>query len=251
MLKMGKIVSLNETANSVKVLDIYDNALLDIQLDNTAQFQSMPVEGDIVLYINLDDKVIKIVKIWNVIPNAFIRGGEFPLREGETQLMGILGQYLYLDRKGTIKFVDASLLNFFELNERGIETQVKGLNFTTYDGVNVVIGEDIYISRDKDMNKTISQQQAMESNGQLPSTSNREFQVTINKDGLKLVRKEVQIVIDANNNISITGAKVCLGALATDPLVGDVVTGGASGTMPFCYMTGANILGSSIVKAKG
>lgn len=251
MFKMGQIISLNETTNSIKVRDIYDNAILDINLDNTIQWQAMPMVNDIVLYINLQDKLIKVVKVWNVQPNALIRGGDFPLREGETQLMGILGQYIYLDREGTMKFVDATLINFFELNERGLEAQVKGLNFTTYDGVNVVIGEDIVISRDKDLNKNLTQQQAMKAKDEEPSTEDREFQLTIDKDGVKLIRKDVQIVIDVNNNVAIKGAKVCLGALATDTLVGDVVTGGTLGTFPFCLVTGAPIIGSTTVKAKG
>lgn len=250
MFKMGLIVSLNETVNKIKVRDLFDNAILDIALDNTAQWQTMPVVGDVVLYVNFEDKIIKVVKVWSVNPNAFVRGGDFPLREGETQLMGILGQYMYLDRLGTIKFVDATLLNFFELNETGLETQVKALNFTTYDGVNVVIDKDIKISRDKKLNKTITQQQAMESQGQQPSTADREFQLTIDDNGVDLKRKGVEILIDANNQISINGAKLALCGMASDQTLGDVVTGGAFGTLPFCLVTGAPIIGSTTVKAK-
>jgi hypothetical protein len=266
MLKLGRIASLNETQNIIKVQDIYDNSVVDIPLDNTVQWQLMPMVGDIVLYINLQDRIIKIIKVWNVQPNALIRGGDFPLREGESQLMGILGQYIFLDREGTIKFVDATLLNFMQLDQNGLGVQVKGLNFTTYDGVNVVIGEDIVISRDKENNLTISQQQLMEANGETPSDNQKEFLLTIDKNGVEMTRKDVKVTIDVNNNItvkgaeividgssnvSVTGTKVCLGALASDQTLGDVVTGGPLGTFPVCLVTGAPIIGSVTVKAKG
>jgi len=266
MFKMGRIVSLNETQNVVKVQDIYDNSLVDIPLDNTVQWQIMPMINDVVLYINLQDRIMKIVKVWNVQPNALIRGENFPLREGEAQLMGMLGQYIFLDREGTIKFVDATLLNFMQLDQTGLGVQVKGLNFTTYDGVNVVIGEDIVISRDKENNLTISQQHAMEAKGETPPDNQKEFSLTIDKNGIEMVRKDVKVTIDVNNNITVKGAeividgssnvsvkgtKVCLGALASDPTLGDVVTGGPFGTFPVCLVTGAPIIGSITVKAKG
>ena len=263
MLKLGQILSLNETNNTAKVKDIYDNSIIDIEIGNIIQLQIMPIVNDIVLYLNLQDKIFKIIKIWAVEPNALIRGGDFPLREGETQIMGILGQYVYLDREGTIKFVDASLLNLVELNEKGIEMQVKNMKFTTYNGIDVEIGENIIISRDKN-NKTLTEQKAAEMNEGDEEETTKEFELKIDDNGMSIIRKEVEIIIDTNNkisikaneavmeikdNVSINGAKVCLGGLATDPTLGDVVTGGPLGSMPFCFVTGAPIIGSTKVKA--
>jgi len=96
------------------------------------------------------------------------------------------------------------------------------------------------------INKTITQQQAMQSQNQQPSTADREFQLTINDNGVNLIRKGVSVVIDTSNNISINGAQVILGTSAIDPLVGGVVT---NLTYPFDFVTGAPIPASVKVKA--
>ena len=68
---------------------------------------------------------------------------------------------------------------------------------------------------------------------------------------LNLKRKDVEIIIDNNNQVQIIGDKINLGK----ELLGAIVTGGTPSadnfpTHPFCFLSGAPILGSQNVKAK-
>jgi len=223
MLKMGEIISINETQNNIKVKDSYDASTVDIPLNNILQLQIMPIIGDIVLYLNMQDKIFQIIKVWSIKNSELLRQGETPLRSGETQLTGILGQYIYLDRNGDIKFVDSSLLNEFELTIQGFIAKLKNFNITTYDGITIEVGKDLTFSRGK--NTT----------------------ATINDDGVELQHKNVSVIIDNNGTITIKGGKVQLG----NQLYGDIVTSGPSGTYPFCPITGNPIMGSNKCKCEG
>src|SRR5271157_2167859 len=102
MLQLGEIIGVTESRNVVTVKDIFTKSIFDsLPLDNIIQIQYQPVIGDIVLFINIDDKILKIIKVWNVTNNNLIRQGDYPLQQGELQLMGIMGQYMYLDNVGS------------------------------------------------------------------------------------------------------------------------------------------------------
>ena len=240
--KMGEIISLNETNNTITVRDNYSQVIIpDLPLDNIRQEQIMPVIGDTVLYLRIDDRVFKVVKIWNVKTDGLIRREEYPLKEGELQLMSLMGQYIYFDREGTIRFVDSTMINLFELSVTGLMAKMKSWSLTTYDGVNVIFDKDILITRDKENAKTPLAE------GEKPDPTKQEFSLLINDDGIKLTRKEVEINIDVNNQVTIKGSKIILGS----GILGDIVTGGPTGTMPMCFVTGAPIIGSSTCKAQG
>lgn len=223
MFKIGQIISINENENSAKIKDSYDASVIDIKIDNILQLQIMPIVGDVVLYINYDDKIIKIVKIWNIKSSNLLRQKDTPLREGESQLTGILGQYIYLNRDGDIKFVDSSLLNEFELTVQGFIAKLKEFKIDTYDGINITINKDITISRGEN------------------------FSVLIDDDGINITHKGAKVIINNNDEITIEGSKVLLGEGNT----GDIVTSGPFGTYRFCPVTGSPISGSTTCKAKG
>jgi hypothetical protein len=228
MFQMGQVIGLIESTNEVQIKDIYNKVVITIPLNNIPQLQYMPVIGDIILYLNYNDKEYQIVKIWNIAVNNFIRQGDFPLQSGELQLMGILGQYIYLNKKGTIKFVESTMLNQFELSVNGLVAKLKEFNLTTYDGINILINKDIVITRGD------------------PDKEEKTFTLTLNDDGVNIKNKNAEINIDNNNVITIDGDKIQLGS----KLLGDIITAGPLGTWPICPVTGATIIGSSKCKAE-
>jgi hypothetical protein len=226
--QIGEVIGLLESTNEVQIRDMYNKVVITIPLNNISAIQYMPLIGDIVLYINYSDKIYNIVKIWNIEINNLIRQGDSPLQSGELQLMGILGQYIYLNKKGTIKFVDSTMLNEFELSVNGLIAKLKKFQIDTYDGINITIDKDITISRGD------------------PNEEEKTFTININDDGVNIKNKNAEINIDNNNVITIDGDKVQLGS----KLLGDIITAGPGGTWPICPVTGATILGSSKCKAE-
>jgi hypothetical protein len=99
------------------------------------------------MYVNIDDKVMKIVKIWQIGTNSNIRQGLYTLQSGELQLQGMYGQYMYLDNNGNIIFVDSTMLNSFQLGLNGFIANLTQWNLTTYDGINMLINKDFVITR--------------------------------------------------------------------------------------------------------
>lgn len=242
LFKMGTILNVNETDNTILIKDNYDATVVSVPLDNILQLQIMPMKGNTVLYYNIDDKIFKVVKIWEIQNNPLIRQNDYPLREGEIQLMGLFGQYIYLDRNGKIIFVDSTLLNYFELTLNGFIAQVKKFEVNTYDDINIKIDKDIKIGR-KVTNETENEDGETE--------KEYEFMLTINDEGLSIARKDVEITIDNNNQVQVKGDKIKLG----EQFLGSVVTGGTPSnsnfpTHPFCFVTGAPIQGSNKVKGE-
>jgi hypothetical protein len=232
MFQMGEVISLMESDNKIMIRDLYNKTITDLELNNIQQFQYMPVIGDIVLYFNIDDKIQKVVKIWNIKDTNFIRQREYPLLEGELQITGIIGQYIYLNKKGEIKFVDSTMLNIFELTVEGLLAKIKKFEIDTYDGISLIIDKDITITRKS------------------PNAEEDEdpiFSTVISDDGINIKHKSVEIIIDTNNVITVKGDKIQLGS----GILGDVMTGGASGTHPIDIITGTPLMGSTIVKAQG
>jgi len=189
--------------------------------------QYMPMIGDIVLYFNMDDKIQHIVAIWNIQQSNFIRQGEYPLLEGELQFTGVVGQYIYLNKNGDIKFVDSTMLNYFQLTVNGFLAQVKNFEIDTYDGVSVLLNKDITITRGNPNNDTPT------------------FTATIDDNGVNITNKSVTITIDNNNNFKITGANSI--QFGDEPCGGIITTN----TFPICPVTGQPIIGSTTVKAAG
>lgn len=225
--QMGEVVELSQSTNEVQIRDIYNKVVLMLPLNNIPQFQYMPMIGDIILYINYDDKVYEVVKIWNIKSNNFIRQDNFPLQAGELQLMGVLGQYIHLNKAGTIRFVDSTMLNLFELSVQGLVAQSKQFNLTTYDGINITIDKNINISRTKS------------------GDDNPTFTAMIDDNGVDIKNKNVEIIIDNNNTVTIKGDKIQLGG---NSILGDVISSGPFGTQSFCFITGQPLVGSSTCK---
>ena len=71
MFNLGAVISLNEAENIVKIRDMFKPLVFDIPLQNHVHFQQMPVKDDIVLYMNLNDKIFKIVKIWQIKESSY------------------------------------------------------------------------------------------------------------------------------------------------------------------------------------
>jgi len=233
IFRLGEIRSVNEADNIVKVKDLYNNSLYDIPLDNHVHFQAMPVVGDICLFLNYDDKIQKIVKIWEIKVDQLKRQKAFLLKEGELQVQGIYGQYIYFDNNGKIKFVDSTMANEFELNMEGFIARLKKWQFTTYDGTQVTVDKDIIIKR-----------------GDNIGTDDEElnFSATINDDGIAIVNKESEITVTPEGEIVIKAAKsIKLG----NQLYGGCQTSGQFGTHPICFVTGAPIQGSTKVEIEG
>ena len=239
MFSLAEIRSINEADNNVKIRDMFSGAVYDVGLDNHIHFQSMPLVKDIVLYYNLDDKIFKIVKIWQIADDPQKRKGEFLLKSGELQLQGLFGQYIYLDNKGTIKFVDSTMLNEFELTLEGFIATLKKWQLTTYEGVMVEINKDIKIYRSnggeritKDEDGNIEQELS--------------FEATIDDKGVTIKNPKVEITITPEGEIVMKGESILLG----NQLYGDVITGGFNGTWPICPLTGSPITGSAKCKAE-
>jgi len=230
--RMGEIRSVNEADNVVKVKDMYNNTIYDIPLDNHIHFQSMPVVGDICLFMNFDDKIQKIIKIWEIKIDPLKREGQFLLKGGELQIQGIFGQYVYFDNNGKIKFVDSTMANEFELNMEGFIAKLKKWQFTTYDGTQVTVDKNIVIKRGTDLD-----------------TDNEElnFQTIINDDGIKIENKESEILVTPSGEIIIKAAKsIKFG----NQNYGGCQTSGLFGTHPFCFVTGQIIRGSNKIEAE-
>lgn len=227
MPRLGVIRSVNGAANTIKVKDLYKLTLFDIKLDNHVHFQQMPVKGDVVLYFNYGRRVRKIVKIWQTKEDFLKRKDNFLLKEGELQIQGIYGQYIYLDNNGTIKFVDSSLLNEFELNMDGFIAKFKKFQLITYDKMNVIIDKDIIVTRG--------------------DSDNPNFSATINDDGIEIITPKSEITITPKGEVTIKAEKINLG----NQNYGDIITGGPNGTFPICVVTGKPITGSSKCKAEG
>jgi hypothetical protein len=228
--QIGEVIGLLESTNEVQIRDMYNKVVITIPLNNISAIQYMPVIGDIVLYINISDKIYNIVKIWNIEVNNLIRQGDSPLQSGELQLMGILGQYIYLNKKGTIKFVDSTMLNQFELSVNGLIAKLKKFQIDTYDGINITIDKDIVISRGD------------------PNEEEKTFTVNINDDGVNIKNKSAEINIDNNNVITIDGDKVNIG----NELLGKAIksASGVEGYHNICFVTGAPIPSCSKVFVK-
>lgn len=224
MFRLAVILSVNEYENKVKIKDLYNSAVYDIDLSNHIHFQQMPIKDDIVLYMNLDNKIFKIVKIWQIKDDLLKRQKEFLLKSGELQIQGIYGQYIYLDNNGVIKFVDSTLLNEFELNLEGFIAKLKKFKITTYDDINFIINDKVIIEKKDKFELTIDE----------------------NKINININQGKASVVIDVLGNISIMGEKVLLG----NEGYGDVITSGVFGTHPVCPVTGALIIGSKKVKAE-
>lgn len=231
IFRIAAIIAINAANNVIKVKDMYDNSQHDIALDNHIHFQSMPVVNDMVLYLNYDNKIFQIVKIWQVKEDSLKRKNEYLLKEGELQIQGIYGQYIYFDNNGTIKFVDSTLLNEFELSMDGFIARLKKFQLTTFDGVDITVDKDIVITR----------------KGQAEKDDEPDFTTIINDDGINIKNKDSEIVITPQGSITIKAAKeIKLG----NQLYGTCVTSGPSGSLPFCLATGAPIPGSSKVSAE-
>lgn len=233
MFQLGEVVGLIESENAITVRDIFTKSVMQrVPLDNIRQIQYMPVIGDMVLIMNYEDKIMKVVKVWNIQKNNLIREGEYSLQEGDLQLMGIMGQYIYLDNEGTIKFVDSTMVNLLELTVEGFKAKLKQFDLTTYDGVHLTVDKDIVLYRGKE-----------------EEDEDKSFSAKLTDDGIVIKNKTVEITIDNNNNVTVSGSVVTVKAdtvnLGGDTLTSGIVTGGATGTMPFCFVTGAPILGST------
>jgi hypothetical protein len=228
--QIGEVIGLLESTNEVQIRDMYNKVVITIPLNNISAIQYMPVIGDIVLYINYDDKVYNIVTIWNIEINNLIRQGDSPLQSGELQLMGVLGQYIYLNKKGTIKFVDSTMLNQFELSVNGLIAKLKKFQIDTYDGINITIDKDIVISRGD------------------PNEEEKTFIATINDDGVNIKNKSAEINIDNNNKITIDGENINIG----NELLGKAIksASGVEGYHSICPVAGFPIPSCSKVYVK-
>lgn len=238
MFSLAEIRSINEALNKIKIRDLYTGAVYDVDLNNHIHFQTMPLVKDIVLYYNYDDKIFKIVKIWQIDTDPQKRAGEYLLKSGELQLQGIYGQYIYFDNNGAIKFVDSTMLNEFELNLNGYIATLKEYTLTTYDGVRVNIGKDIKIFRSGKERITVDE------NGEVKQDT--VFEAVINDDGIKVVSPKVELTITKDGVITLKGEKINFG----NQLYGNVVTSGPNGSFPICPVTGSPIQGSLKVKAE-
>lgn len=239
LFQMGEVTTVLSSKNEIQIRDLYNKSVLTIALNNIPQLQYMPVVGDIVLYINYEDKIYQIIKIWNIKSTNFVRQKEFPLQEGELQLMGTLGQYIHFDKKGTVKFVDSTMLNIFELSVQGLIAKLKKFQLDTYDGINITIDKGISISRKKA--------------GSDDEDEEPIFSANINDEGVEIKNKNVSITIDNNDTIVIKGDNVQLVGNSIqlgDKLLGDIVTAGPLGSWSICPVTGTPIIGSSKCKAE-
>jgi len=244
MFGLASIISLNEANNIIKVRDLFSSVVYDIPLQNHIHFQSMPVENDIVLYLNMNnDKIFKIVKIWQITEDPNKRVGEYLLKSGELQIQGIYGQYIYLNNKGTIKFVDSTMLNEFELSMDGFIAQLKEFQVTTYDNIITTVTDTILIRKVKKIVEKVDDEERL-------------YSIEVTDDGVTVdvADGKSKVVIDKTGQITITGetinldmSKVNLGKTNLAPCV----TGYPNGTFPLCLVTGAPIVGSQSVKVSG
>jgi len=219
----AEILFVNEADNKIKVKDIYNNAVYDIPLNNHRHFQSQPMEHDIVMYTNIDDRNFKIVAIWETANDTNKRQGMFPLKSGELQMQGLYGQYIHLSNEGALKFVDSTMLNEFELGLNGFTAKLKSFSITTYDRLNVQFDKDVLITKTDENDEIIAT-------------------VSITDKDIHISNKKASITITPDGMIQIDGDSIKFGSA----LLGDVVT---NLTHPFCFVTGAPIQGSKKVKA--
>jgi hypothetical protein len=236
MFRLGIIISINEADNIVKIKDLYNYSVYDIRLNNHIHFQSMPLAGDIVLYLNFTNKIFKIIKIWQIKEDNIKRSKEFLLKSGELQLQGIYGQYIYLDNNGTIKFVDSTMLNEFELSFEGFIAKLKKFQLETYNNIKLSINDEVLLQ------KTVKDDNI--------------YNLKFTDENVSLVVKnnKATILIDKQGNITITGSEVIINGNTVklgDSNQGDIVTSGPFGTFPICPITGSPIKGSSKCKAEG
>jgi len=229
MFRLATIIAINEANNKIKIKDLYNFTVYDISLENHIHFQSMPLIGDIVLYLNLSDKIFKIVKIWQIKDDKTKRIGDYFLKSGELQIQGIYGQYIYLDNNGTIKFVDSSMLNEFELNMEGFIAKLKQFKINSYDNISFTIDKEIILQKQDDKNKY--------------------YTIAIMDENIKVDMADGNaiILIDKQGNITIKGNSIKIG----NQFYGDIITSGPNGTYPICPVTGSIIKGSSKCKAEG
>lgn len=219
LFRMATIIGLNEAENKIIIRDFYNGAVYDIGLDNHMHFQSMPLEGDIVLYYNLDDKIFKIVKIWQIADDQNKRQGEFLLKSGELQIQGLYGQYMYYDNNGSITFVDSTMLNEFQLTLDGFIAKLKKFQLDTYDGINFTIDKNISITRTLKKDET-------------------DFTATVTDNGVVIQNKKSKLTMTPTGDIIVDGANsVKIGS----QLYNGIVTSGPAGTLPFCLISGVPI----------
>lgn len=197
---MADIISVNEAQNKIKIKDMFNNAVYDIPLSNHIHFQSMPMEKDICLYINIDNKVMKIVKIWQIGTNPNIRQGLYTLKSGELQLQGLYGQYIYLDNSGNITFVDSTMLNSFQLGLNGFIANINNWNLTTYDGINMKINKDFLITRTGGK-KDITFSFKIDDDSMI--ITNNKSTVTLTNDGNLTFTISNNVIVNANGKIQL------------------------------------------------
>jgi hypothetical protein len=199
-LSFADIIGVNEAQNIIKIKDMYNGAIYDVPLSNHMHFQSMPIEKDICMYANVDDKGIKIVKIWEIRNDPNIRQGLYTLKSGELQLQGLYGQYIYLDNNGNIIFVDSTMLNSFQLGLNGFIANLNQWNLTTYDGINILINKDFSITRtggSKDIKFSfIIDDDSM-------SITNNKSTVTLTSDGNLNFTISNNVIVNANGTIQL------------------------------------------------
>lgn len=233
-LRLAEIISLNEPENKVQIKDLYNRgAIFDVSLDNKVTWQEMPLVGNICVYMNIADKIVRIIKIWDSTNIDLRRKDQQPLKAGELQIQNINGQYIYLDNNGNIKLVDSTMLNEFKLTLDGIFSKVKTFDVETYDGVKITVDKDIVISRT--------------GGEEVEEGEDPNFITTINDDGVNIKNKDSEVIITPDGTVEIKASKeIKLGNI----LFGDIVTAGFNGTWKICPFTGSPIVGSAKCKAE-
>jgi hypothetical protein len=242
---VGRVVSVDtftqfsngQVIPTLKVQSYLDGTFVDITWLPIGADQKMPQANQDVLYVTLGGRSPRIVSYWGT--NApHIRKGAFGLNEGEVVVQSDSGLgYLKLADDGSVELTTGDAITDLLLNDDGLQGTAPAFIFKGYAGNVVSINEDSTISLAR-----------MDSSGAVLS----------------------QVLMDADNNVSIQAPKgtfsilakdilldgaVKYGPGATDPeqaaLFGRVVTSGPGGTYPFDFLTGIPIPGSSSVSAAG
>jgi hypothetical protein len=199
-LSFADIIGVNEAQNTIKIKDMYNNAVYDVPLSNHMHFQSMPVLKDICMYANIEDKGIKIVKIWEIRNDPNIRQGLYTLQSGELQLQGLYGQYIYLDNNGNITFVDSTMLNSFQLGLNGFIANLNQWNLTTYDGINILINKDFSITRTGGGKNVVF---SFIIDDDSMTITNNKSTVTLTNDGNLTFTISNNVIVNANGKIQL------------------------------------------------
>ena len=217
----------------VKVQSNLDSTFIDIPWLPIGADQSMPMPGNECLYFTAQSRNPHIVCFWGN-NGANVRKGAYGLNEGEAMIQSDSGLgYLKCSNDGSVELTTGDSVVDLLMNGDGVAWTSPAFTLSTYAGAVFSIAED----------STISLSRASSSG-------------TI----------QAELVLDANNNASVTAlgnvtikapniyldGNVAFGPGASDPtkvaMFGLAVTAGPGGTYPFDLLSGAPIPGSSTVK---